>query len=49
LPCYRIGGKILVRRSEYDGWAGRYRQAGAQDVERAVAEVLTGLRVATGT
>lgn len=21
LPCYRIGGKIVVRRSEYDAWA----------------------------
>ncbi len=20
LPCYRIGGKIVVRRSEYDAW-----------------------------
>ena len=20
LPCYRVGGKLLVRRSEYDAW-----------------------------
>jgi hypothetical protein len=25
LPCYRIGGKVLVRRSEYDAWASRFR------------------------
>ncbi len=43
LPHYRIGGKILVRRSEYDGWAAYYRQTGAQLVERAVTDVLMGL------
>jgi integrase len=45
LPCYRLpGGKILVRRSEFDGWLASYRQVGRADVERIVAEVLrTGL------
>jgi hypothetical protein len=45
LPCYRLpGGKLLVRRSDFDGWLARYRQVGRADVERAVAEVLGGLR-----
>jgi hypothetical protein len=26
LPFYRIGGKILVRRSDYDVWAARFRR-----------------------
>ncbi len=43
LPCYRIGGKILVRRSEFDVWAVRYRQVGAVDVDRVVKSVLQGL------
>ena len=43
LPCYRIGGKILVRRSEYDAWAARYRQVGQAEVERIVADVLKTL------
>jgi len=43
LPCYRIGGKILVRRSEYDAWAVSYRQVGQADVDRVVSEVLRGL------
>jgi hypothetical protein len=44
LPCYRIGGKILVRRSEFDTWLRAYRQVGAADVDRIVAEVFTGKR-----
>jgi excisionase family DNA binding protein len=40
LPHYRIGGKILVRRSEFDAWIGHYRQLGSQDLDRVVARVL---------
>jgi hypothetical protein len=40
LPCYRIGGKIVVRRSEYDTWATRYRQVGHVDVDHIVSDVL---------
>jgi hypothetical protein len=44
LPCYRVGGKVLVRRSDYDAWALRHRRVGAEDVDRLVAEVLRELR-----
>lgn len=44
LPCYRIGGKIVVRRSEYDTWATRYRQVGNVDVDKVVGETLKALR-----
>ena len=44
LPHYRIGGKILVRRSEYDGWAARYRHVGSGDVNAIVTSVLQDLR-----
>jgi hypothetical protein len=40
LPCYRIGGKLLVRRSEFDAWIARYRQVGRADVDQIVADVL---------
>jgi excisionase family DNA binding protein len=43
LPCYRVGGKILIRRSEFDAWMARYRRAGDPLVERVVADVLGGL------
>src|SRR5262249_53009835 len=46
LPCYRIGGKILVRRSEFDQWIAAYRQTGRADVSQIVSDVLRGLRTA---
>ena len=33
LPHYRVGGKLLVRRSEYDDWASRYRRVGAANLD----------------
>ncbi len=44
LPCYRVGGKIVVRRSEFDTWISAYRQQGRADVVRIVEEVLGGDR-----
>lgn len=43
LPCYRVGGKILVRRSEFDGWMAAFRQRGRVDVDRLVADVVRDL------
>lgn len=40
LPCYRVGGRILVRRSEFDRWILAFRQRGRRDVDRLVADVL---------
>src|SRR5438105_333226 len=28
LPHYRVGGKIVVRRSEFDAWMAAYRRVG---------------------
>jgi hypothetical protein len=44
LPHYRIGGKVLVRRSEYDAWTARYRRVGRPDVAAVVDDVLRSLR-----
>ena len=46
LPCYRIGVKLLVRRSEFDGWIAAYRTVGRDDVGQIVSEVLKGLKIA---
>jgi hypothetical protein len=43
LPCYRLPGKILVRRSEFDTWLARFRQVGRADVDQIVADVLRTL------
>jgi len=41
LPGYRLpGGKILVRRSDFDTWIARYRTLGIPEVGRIVDEVL---------
>jgi hypothetical protein len=43
LPCYRIGGKLLVRRSEFDQWAQQFRAAPSSAVDQLVTEALRGL------
>lgn len=40
LPYYRVGGKIVVRRSDFDAWIVRYRMTGSPDVNNIVKEVL---------
>jgi excisionase family DNA binding protein len=39
LPCYRVGGKILVRRSEFDAWVTQYRSRGRPELARALREL----------
>jgi len=43
LPCYRIGGKVLVRRSEFDQWAQQFRAEPSSVVDSLVTETLRGL------
>lgn len=43
LPHYRIGGKVLVRRSDFDAWAARFRVADQGRVDALVADVLKGV------
>ena len=43
LPCYRIGGKVLVRRLEFDQWAQQFRAAPSSKVDALVSEALKGL------
>ena len=44
LPHYRIGGKILVRRSEFDQWAAEFRIVRPPlDLEVVVGDVMRGL------
>lgn len=44
LPHYRLGGKIVVRRSEFDAWMAAYRRVGQADVEGIVDSVMRDLR-----
>ena len=41
LPCYRPGGKLLVKRSEFDRWMNNYRTAPpAAGVDRLVDDLM---------
>ena len=42
LPHYRVGGKVLVKRSEFDGWVSGLREESVSQVDAIVAEVLGG-------
>jgi len=39
LPCYRVGGKILVRRSQFDAWIAQYQTRGRPALSRALQGV----------
>lgn len=43
LPFYRIGGKILVRRSDFDTWAAQFRRD-AVAIDALADDILQGLR-----
>jgi excisionase family DNA binding protein len=43
LPHYRVGGKLLVKRSEFDAWMRTFRSVEASRVDAIVADMLTGL------
>ena len=44
LPHYRIGGKIVVRRSEFDAWTAQFRVVRESNLEGLIDDVLAGLR-----
>jgi Helix-turn-helix domain len=39
LPCYRVRGKIVVRRSEFDAWMQQYRARGRPSLITALREL----------
>jgi len=45
LPHYRVGGKILISRAEFDQWVAQFRvQATATGVSSLVDDVVKSLR-----
>ena len=47
LPAVRIGGKILVRRADFDAWLQRHKiePLAIDDVDAIVREVVEGVTV----
>ena len=39
LPCYRVGNRVLLRRSELDAWLSSYREHGSPVVRKALARL----------
>jgi hypothetical protein len=39
LPCYRLPGKILVRRSDFDDWIAQYHARGRPGLIHALQEL----------
>ena len=44
LPHFKVKGKILIRKSEFDAWLEKYRVNRQQDLSQLVDEVVTQLR-----
>lgn len=44
LPCFKVKGKILVKRSEFDQWIENYRLNKKQDLDKIVDDVLDTLK-----
>jgi len=36
LPCYRVNGRVLVRRSEFDEWMRQFRSRGRPSLAAAL-------------
>jgi hypothetical protein len=44
LPYYRVGGKVLVKRDEFDTWIRRFRiESQAGDLDRIVESIAATL------
>ncbi len=44
LPCFKVGGKILVKMSEFNVWLEGYRFNKSQDLNTLVDEVVESVR-----
>ena len=43
LPYYQVGGKVLIKRSDFDQWISRFRAAKPASLDAVVEEVLRDL------
>ena len=44
LPRYRVGSKLLFKKSELDRWMEKYREGGSHNLDRLVDETLEFLK-----
>ena len=44
IPHYRVGKKILFKKSEIDKWMETYREGGTQNLDRIADEAIESIR-----
>jgi len=44
MPCFKLRGKILVKRSEFDKWMDEHRVDAANEIKEKVDEVLDRIK-----
>ncbi len=44
LPCFKVKGKILIKKSEFDRWLEGFRMNKTQEVDDLVDEILAGVK-----
>ena len=44
LPCFKVGGKLLIKRSEFDSWLEQFRLNKSQDLNSIVDSVIDDLK-----
>ena len=44
LPCFKVKGKILIKKSEFDQWIQRYRINKNQELDAVVDGILGDLK-----
>jgi len=44
LPCFKVKGKILIRKSEFDTWLEDYRVNRAKQINDIVDDVMSSLK-----
>jgi len=43
LPAFKVKGKVLVKKSEFDQWVERYRVSKNQDLNNLVDDILSDM------
>ncbi len=44
LPCYKVKGKVLIKRSEFEGWMCKFRINEAQNLKEIAEEAVKVVR-----
>ena len=44
LPCFRVGGKLLVKQSEFEAWLESFRLNKKQNLDTLADDVLKSLK-----